>query len=314
MPRRSTKSAMRLSAILAGACVFGMGGLALANPILLVNEAYVQQFPGTNHVQVTLVTSYPEASTQETMGFWRDEQLVDADVEYSPGPTRDLGSGPTTLSVLVACDCNVPVGHHSYTVADIDVGIDVVDASAANGTVPEPSAHCDVVCAADVPVSPGTGGSAGDGSGGAAPTGGAGSGAAGGGASDSSGGAAPTGGAGSGAAGGGASDSSGGATPTGEAGSGVAGGGASDSSGGAAPRGGAGSGAADVPVSPATGGGAGGASEGAAAGDGLAPMAQAPDEGSDSSGCAVSRCDGRLVPLGILAALGLLAWRRKKRA
>jgi hypothetical protein len=292
MPRRSTKSAMRLSAILAGACVFGMGGLALANPILLVNEAYVQQFPGTNHVQVTLVTSYPEASTQETMGFWRDEQLVDADVEYSPGPTRDLGSGPTTLSVLVACDCNVPVGHHSYTVADIDVGIDVVDASAANGTVPEPSAHCDVVCAADVPVSPGTGGSAGDGSGGAAPTGGA----------------------GSGAAGGGASDSSGGATPTGEAGSGVAGGGASDSSGGAAPRGGAGSGAADVPVSPATGGGAGGASEGAAAGDGLAPMAQAPDEGSDSSGCAVSRCDGRLVPLGILAALGLLAWRRKKRA
>ncbi len=227
---------MRCTAILVGACVFAVSGLALANPIMMVDEAYAQQYPWTGHVQLTRISS--SSSDLSTMVITRDGQPVTANVQPATGPSRDLGSGMTTLSAAVACDCNVPFGHHSYTVGGIAVEIDVIDASVANTTVPEPSAQCDVACTASVPVQPGTGGS--DGSGGAD------------------------------------------------------------------------SGTAGVSASSGTGGGAGDVSDGAAATVGMAPMAQTPNEGSDSSGCAISRNERSLVPLGILMALGLLAWRRKQ--
>jgi hypothetical protein len=219
--RMAKECAMRLPAILVGACVFGVSGLALANPIMMVDEAYAQQYPWTAHVQLTRISSISDLATVE---ITRDGELVTANVEPAIGPSRDLGSGMTTLSAAVACDCNVPFGHHLYTVGGIAVEIDVIDASAANTSVPEPSAQCDVACAASDPVPPGTGGGAGDGSGGGG--------------------------------------------VTGEAGSG----------------------APDDP----------------------APTGQTAGEGSDSAGCAISRNGGRLVPFGILMALGLLAWRRKK--
>jgi hypothetical protein len=148
----------------------------------------------------------------------------------------------TTLSAAVACDCNVPFGHHSYIVGGIAVEIDVIDASVANTTVPSPSAQCDVVCAASVPVPPAIGGSGGDGSESAAVT----------------------------------------------------------------------DGVAGAVVSPGAGGSVGDVPGGAAGTAGMAPLAEPAYDGGDSSGCAVSRNDARLLPLGILAALGLLAWRRKK--
>jgi hypothetical protein len=163
---------------------------------------------------------------------------VTADVQPATGPSRDLGSGMTTLSAAVACDCNVPFGHHSYTVGGIAVEIDVIDASVANTTVPQPSAQCDVACAASVPVPAGTGGSAGDGAGGAAPTGG--------------------------------------------------------------------------PVTPGTGGSADDIADDVAGTAGMAPVAETTAEGTDSSGCAISPNERSLVPLGILMALGLLAWRRNQ--
>jgi len=234
---------MRWSAILAGACVFAVSGLALANPIMMVDEAYAQQYPWTGHVQLTRISSSSGLSTVE---ITRDGQPVTADVQPATGPSRDLGSGMTTLAAAVACDCNVPFGHHSYTVGGISVEIDVIDASVANTTVPEPSAQCDVACAASVPVPAGTGGSVGDGSGGAASTGGADSGAAGG------------------------------------------------------------------PVSPAAAGSVGDIAGEVAGTAGRLPSAETADGGSDSSGCVISRNERSLVPLGILMALGLLAWRRKQ--
>jgi hypothetical protein len=182
--QQQEECAMRCSAVLAGVWVFGVSGLVLANPIMAVDEAYAQQYPSTGHVQLTRISS---SSALGALEITRDGQPVTADVQSAAGPSRDLGSGMTTLAAAVACDCDVPFGHHSYVVGGIAVEIDVIDASAANTAVPEPSALCDVACAASVPVPPGTGGSAGDGSGGAAPTGGA---ATGGGAGDDSEGAA----------------------------------------------------------------------------------------------------------------------------
>jgi len=226
---------MRSSAILFGACVFGVSGMALANPIMMVDEAYAQQYPRTGHVQLTRISSSSGLSNVE---ITRDGQPVTADVQPATGPSRDLGSGMTTLSAAVACDCNVPFGHHSYTVGGIAVEIDVIDASVANTTVPQPSAQCDVACAASVPVPAGTGGSAGDGAGGAAPTGG--------------------------------------------------------------------------PVTPGTGGSADDIADDVAGTAGMAPVAETTAEGTDSSGCAISPNERSLVPLGILMALGLLAWRRNQ--
>jgi hypothetical protein len=226
---------MRSSAILLGACVFGVSGLALANPIMMVDEAYAQQYPWTGHVQLTRISSSSGLSTLE---ITRDGQPVTADIQPATGPSRDLGSGMTTLAAAVACDCNVPFGHHSYTVGGVAVEIDVIDASVANTTVPQPSAQCDTACAASVPVPAGMGGSAGDGSSGAAPTGG--------------------------------------------------------------------------PVSPGTGGSVDDIADEVAGAAGMVPVAETTAEGSDSSGCAISQNERSLVPLGILMALGLLAWRRKQ--
>ena len=215
---------MRSSAVLFGASVFCVSGMALANPIMMVDEAYAQQYPWTGHVQLTRISSSFGLSTVE---ITRDGQPVTADVQPATGPSRDLGSGMTTLSAAVACDCNVPFGHHSYTVGGIAVEIDVIDASVASTTVPQPSAQCDVACAGSVPVPAGPGGSSGDGSGGAAPTGG------------------------------------------------------------------------DI-------------ADEVAGTAGMAPVAETTAAGTDSSGCSISQNERSLAPLGILMALGLLAWRRKQ--
>jgi len=65
-----------------------MSGLARANPIMTVDEAYAQQDPWTTHVQLTRISSFSDLSTVQ---ITRDGQLVTADVQPATGLSRDLG-------------------------------------------------------------------------------------------------------------------------------------------------------------------------------------------------------------------------------
>jgi MYXO-CTERM domain-containing protein len=127
-----------------------------------------------------------------------------------------LGSGMSSLTTGVDCDCSVAIGKHTYVVANSTVELDVLEASAATGTARVPSAECNVKCAStSLPA----------------------------------------------AAGGSSAVSAGG-------------------------------GSSSI--------GAGGTFDGSA------------NSSGNSSGCAVSRAAGGWLPLGVLAALGLLALRRRK--
>jgi hypothetical protein len=316
---------MRYPAILIGACVIGTSGAALGNPVMVINESYAQQYPGTSHVQLTHLYSYGSMSTME---ITRDEQVVSATIESTSAGSRDLGSGVSTIYALVACDCNVPVGHHSYGVAGIAVEVEVVDASSTNGVFPNPSAECDQACEEDVFVPP-QGGSGGEGAGtGGADGGCAGSsGAAGEAASAGLSGAAPAGGQG----GTGSADAPTKVPPTGGSDQATGGNATLEEGGGGTHTGGATAtgGHSEDPL-PATGGAStsggggthtGGATAtggssvhtgGATATGGAATSEQPARKKRDSSGCAMAPARGTLTPLGMLAALGLLARRRRK--
>jgi hypothetical protein len=326
----SKENAMTSRAILVGVCVFATSGAAVANPIMMIDEAYAQQFPHTAHVQLTQEASMSRPST---MSITRDGEVVTPTTLRSDTTSADLGSGMDDIYWASSCDCNVPIGHHSYTVNGKNLEVEVVDAAAANGALQHFSAGCDMECPS-VPVPPaggsggegGAGGAAGEAgaplgpsSGGVSAAGGAG------GAAEPSGGAEPAGGAdtqvptqtgGSSATGGAAT---GGVPATGGRATGglSATGGRAPATGGTAPA----TGGTHSVVHPApTGGkssqaptGASGAST-AGAGDtaGTAPEETTARKHRDSSGCAISRARGTLAPFGILAALGLLAWRRKQ--
>ncbi|MBN1609417.1 MAG: hypothetical protein JW940_22495 [Polyangiaceae bacterium] len=323
---------MRTPAILAGACVIGTGGAAVANPIMVIDEAYAQQFPHTVHVQLTQEKSMSRPST---MSITRDGQVVTATTLRSATTSADLGSGVDDIYWVMACDCNVPIGQHSYNVGGKTLEVDVVDAAAATGALYHFSASCDTECSSVDPVPP-EGGSGGGGAGGAAGeagaepgvTAGGVSGASGaGGVAETSGGTMPMAGVGGtvpmhtggapatgGAATGGLSATAAGAPQTG----GEATGGTAPATGGTAPATGgtqsviqtADTGGT-IPEAPATGG-SDSSSAGAADTDGNAPEAPTANKRRDSSSCAVSRTRGRATPFGILAALWLLAWRRRK--
>lgn len=288
---------MRRLAILAAGCVMGTTGSALGNPIMLVDEAYAQQFPGTRHVQLTRLYSMSGGSMEIT----RDGQPMTATVETKTGPSRDLGSGMTTISAYVACDCHVPLGKHTYTVAGKSIEIDVIEAAAVTSSAPQPSAECDVKCDSGGPPEP-QGGSAGEGSAGAEAEGAS----AGFGEPEPTAGTAGEGGA---AVTGGTGPVTGGKPPVEETGgvssdvavTGGDGSGAPATGGDGSPSGGA----TATGGSSVTGGGP-------AVTGGTPPVAPSSKKSGDSSGCAMAPARGRLGPLGILAALGLLAWRRKK--
>jgi hypothetical protein len=205
---------MRSLAILWGAVAFAISGSTLANPVMVVSEVYVEQFPGTTHVQVTRTYSMGASSA---MSVSRDGNSVAIVFDSQPGGSRDLGSGMSSLTTAVGCDCSVAIGKHTYVVANSNVELDVLEASAATGTARVPSAECNVKCESAVPIPAATGGS-----------------------------------------------------------SAVSAGGGSSSI------------------------GAGGTFDGSA------------NSSGNPSGCTVSRAAGGLLPLGVLAALGLLALRRRK--
>lgn len=281
------------------AAALTLSGSALANPIMVISEVYVEQFPGTTHVQVTRTYSSGASSTTPVT---RDGASVAVTFDARSGGSRDLGSGMSNLTTVAGCDCFVPVGHHSYVVAGITVPLDVREASAASGTPRSPSAQCDVKCAGSIP----------------APAGGAG------GTSSSISGAGvgntspSTGGVGTGGAS--PSTSGAGVGNTSPSTGGVGMGGVSSSTGGAGVGG----------ATPATGGvGTGGTSRststtaaktgstapsatGGAPSTSVSSTAPSKNNSDDSSGCAISRTSTGLLPLGILAALGLLAFRRRK--
>ncbi|MBN1605451.1 MAG: hypothetical protein JW940_02400 [Polyangiaceae bacterium] len=317
---------MRRPAILAGAWVVGTSGAAVANPIMAIDLASGQQFPHTAHVQLTREST---SSSLSTVTITRDGEVVTATPLRYQTTTVDVGSGLTdTVVRATTCDCNVPIGQHSYGVDRWNFQVEVVDAAATDGAVPYFSAACDTACASVAPE-PAAGGSAGEGGAGAPAAGvGGASGASGaGGAAGASGGTTLAGGTGGGSVGGrtgsGGATSSGGSTSAG----GMATGGMSETGGaatggthsvpptsetggessGSATPGAGGKGSEDAPAT----GGSDVSSAGAPDTAGAAPVTPPAEEHSHSSGCALSPTRGRLVPFGILAALGLLAWRRK---
>jgi|GEM_PF-3383753 len=256
-----------------GIAVITFSGAALANPMRIVDDVYVEQFPGTNHVQVTRTYSYGSTTKVERDGT----QVTVAFVSYSGG-RQDLGSGLTDLMKVVGCDCSVPVGPHSYRVGNQSVQLDVVPASQATGQAREPSGACDVACAGNIdPIT--TGGTSG------VPTGGS-NGLVAGGTT-----AIVTGGSSSATMGGTSATASGGtsATATAETG-GLASGGTVAASGG-------------VGVTSSTSD-----SSTLTTDSTRAPL----NQDDDSGGCSIARTTHGQVPFGILAVLGLLAFRRRK--
>ena len=163
---------MRIAAIVAGASIIGTSGLALANPIMVVDEAYAQQVPGTLHVQTMQLSSMGPASTMQVT---RDGRVVAGTVESLSAAARDLGSGYSNVYALVRCDCNVPMGAHSYVIGSHAVQLEVVDAATGALTPPEPSGGCAAQCTTAIAVPPAIDGS---GSGGAVEPGAGGSGGA----------------------------------------------------------------------------------------------------------------------------------------
>lgn len=192
---------MRSLAILVGAAAITLSGPTLANPYRVVNEVYVQQVPGTSHVQVTRRFSGGATATTTVS---RDGTSLQIPFETASGGSEDLGSGPAAITLHLGCDCSVPVGSHNYVVAGYtqSLPLNVVEASATTGTVRTPSAQCDTTCPSTIVAPPATGGSSS--TGGSASTGGNSTGG-----SPSTGGSAVTGGNGTGG-----NPSSGGSTGT----------------------------------------------------------------------------------------------------
>jgi hypothetical protein len=272
---------MRCLALSMTVSAITFSGSVLANPVMIVNEVYVEQVPGTAHVQVTRTYSGGGvASTNVT----RDGSTIVVAFETFPGGSRDLGSGQSSLYTVAGCDCFVPPGHHSYVVAGSTVGLDVTDESATAGTARSPSADCATQCVAGFAAPPASAGSSGTGS-----------------SAGAIGGATAMGGSG------------GKGTSAGAAGTAVA------ALGGAVAMGGNG-GAPTVAsqtgtTAPSVGGATG------LTGDGGAPTktpagtsSTAPGQkngAEDSSGCTVSRTTSGLLPIGVLGILAALALRRR---
>jgi hypothetical protein len=142
---------MRSTAIFVAVSAMTLSGSALANPVMAVNDAYVEQFPGTAHVQLT--RNYNGGGVALPPQGTRDGAVIEVTFENTPGEIRDWGSGISSpLYTGVSCDCFVPVGHHVYTVAGQKAQLDVVEASAATGSVRSPSAACDTKCGAASPA------------------------------------------------------------------------------------------------------------------------------------------------------------------
>jgi hypothetical protein len=160
---------MRWLAIPVAAVTSMVNLCAFGNPIMVVNDVYAEQVPGTAHVQITRTYSSGGPSTTEVK---RDGSTITISFENTSGGSRDLGSGITSLSMHLGCDCSVPVGDHSYVVAGMTVPVTVVDAATATGTPRSPSADCASKCESSVVVPTATGGASGTG-GGTGTTGGA---------------------------------------------------------------------------------------------------------------------------------------------
>ncbi|TNF32474.1 MAG: hypothetical protein EP329_10030 [Deltaproteobacteria bacterium] len=158
-------------------------GAALANPIA-VDVLRVRQVPTTRHVQITyghdgsVGGTVPVPTTVE-----RDGAKVDLVwVPMSGSFTANTGSGLIGVDATQTCDCDVPLGAHTYTVTldgttpmggsvtvseasavpvEVDAGPTDDDADAGDSDVevypweiPEPTAlqglDCAVVCAGSV--------------------------------------------------------------------------------------------------------------------------------------------------------------------
>ena len=161
---------MRCLAIPVAAVTSMVSFCAFGNPVLVVNDVYAEQVPGTAHVQITRTYSSGGPSTTEVK---RDGSTITISFENTSGGSRDLGSGITSLSMHLGCDCSVPLGDHSYVVAGMIVPVTVVDAATAIGTPRSPSADCAAKCDSSVIVPTATGGASGTGGGTGSTTGGA---------------------------------------------------------------------------------------------------------------------------------------------
>ncbi len=149
-----------LPAILVVSLAAAAASSAQANPVMSVDEAYAQQVPGSAHVQLTRLVYPGDAST---MVVTRDGQTLTAEVVATAGPSRDLGSGVTSIPAFVMCDCSVPKGQHSYVVDGFTVNLEVLDAVGTSlSPPPQPSADCVTVCANTSPQT-GVGGATGQG-------------------------------------------------------------------------------------------------------------------------------------------------------
>jgi len=271
--------------LFAGAFAVAVSGAAHANPIMVVNEVNVEQFWGTPHVQIT--GNYSNGGPMTT-SVSRDGTSLAVSFDTAPGESRNLGSGAASVYTVVGCDCAVPAGRHDYVVANHAVSLDVVEPSATPGPVRMPSAQCDVKCAGSVNPSA-TGGTT-------STVGGSSS--------------SVTGGTGGFTATGGTTTTllgSGGLTTTGGTANSTSASVAVVVNGGFTATGGVSTNA--TLASLASGGSI--ATSGASA-NASNPRDVGQKSGGESSGCSFSRSTGCLLPVGMLVALGLLAFRRRK--
>ncbi|HEY5956779.1 MAG TPA: hypothetical protein VIV60_09510 [Polyangiaceae bacterium] len=140
---------MRNIALFIAVSAITLSNLSLANPIMVVNDVSVEQYPGTTHVQIT--RQYSDGGPQATV-VTRDGATIAMEFSAFSAPSRDLGSGHSTVNGVVGCDCAVALGQHSYVVAGRTIALDVGEASTATGTARTPSANCDTQCAVDAMV------------------------------------------------------------------------------------------------------------------------------------------------------------------
>lgn len=159
-PRDDSMTAKHLTSILVASLAAAAAGSAQANPVMSVDEAYAQQVPGSAHVQLTRLVYPGDASA---MVVTRDGQTLSAEVVATAGPSRDLGSGVTSIPAFVMCDCSVPKGQHRYVVDGFTVNLEVLDAIGTSlSPPPQPSADCVTSCPS-APIEPGAGGATGQG-------------------------------------------------------------------------------------------------------------------------------------------------------
>ncbi|MDY0004758.1 MAG: hypothetical protein RBU30_25905 [Polyangia bacterium] len=105
----------RIGLLAAAVCLFSiLGPSAWANPIT-DRVLRVQQVPHTQHVQVSYGVDTSVTTFANPSSLSRDTTDLSATWTSYSGFTANTGSGLATLQAAQWCDCNAPIGAHTYT-------------------------------------------------------------------------------------------------------------------------------------------------------------------------------------------------------